>query len=132
MIIFVIDHLFKNIIKDGCFLFICLKYATNTGAAFSLLAGIPWTGFLLIAIALIVLAIVGYFYFKYKEKKLLRVSLALIFAGTLSNTLDRIFLGYVIDNFTLSFWPTFTVFNLADVTNLVGVILLITYLLKKK
>lgn len=131
MLIFVLDHLLKYLPKkEKCFLFICFKYTTNTGAAFSLFAHFAWTKFLLVAIALIILVVVGFFYFKFEDKKLLKWALALIFAGTLSNLLDRIILGYVIDVLTLPL-KNFPAFNLADVSNLVGVILLIIYLEKK-
>jgi signal peptidase II len=132
ILIFALDHLFKLIlVKKGCFLFMCLKMVTNTGAAFSIFAGMPWARILLIVIGIIVLIVVAYFYFKHHKNTLLKVSLALIFAGTISNLLDRIFLKYVIDYFSFSFWPTFSTFNLADVSNLAGVIILIIFLLKR-
>ncbi|MEM1536101.1 MAG: signal peptidase II [Candidatus Pacearchaeota archaeon] len=130
MLIFVFDHLLKNLSSNKCFLFLCLKHSINTGAAFSLFAGFPWIKFVLIVIASAVLIAVVIFYFKCGEKKLLKWALPLIFAGTLSNLLDRIFLGYAIDSLTFSFWASFPAFNIADASNLVGVVLLIIYLIK--
>jgi len=132
ILIFLADHIFKLFVKkSGCFLFICLKYVTNTGAAFSLFAGFSWARMLLIVIGLFILIIVAWFYFKYSHKNLVRIALALIFAGTISNLLDRIFMKYIIDYISLSFWPAFSTFNIADLSNVVGVILLIIFILKK-
>ncbi|MCS7134374.1 MAG: signal peptidase II [Candidatus Pacearchaeota archaeon] len=128
--VFIFDHVFKISPQEGCFFFICMEYGKNYGAAFSLFSGFPWINLILVTIGLFLLAVVCFFYFKTEEKSL-RIALALIFAGTLSNTLDRIFLGYVTDYFTFSFWKNFPTFNIADLTNTAGVILLIVSLLKK-
>ena len=132
ILIFAFDHFFKLLAKNtGCFLIICFKNAINTGAAFSLFAGFSWARILLVVVGIIILIIVGYFYFKNKDKRFLKIALVLIFAGTISNMLDRLFLGYVTDCFTLSFWRTFPTFNIADTSNLIGVIMLIVYLFKQ-
>ncbi|UCD20676.1 MAG: signal peptidase II [archaeon] len=132
VVVFVVDHIFKFIIaKKGCFLFMCLDYATNTGAAFSLFAGTAWARVLLIIVGVFILVIVAYFYFKTRDRLMLKIAFPLIFGGTISNLLNRLFLGYVVDIFTFSFWHQFPKFNIADVANLVGVILLIVYLLGK-
>ncbi len=54
--------------------------------------------------------------------------LILILAGALSNMLDRVYYGCVIDFIDLHFWP---IFNLADTFIVVGVLILIFKLLKK-
>lgn len=48
--------------------------------------------------------------------------LMLIFSGALSNIIDRLYFGCVIDFIDLKFWP---VFNLADVYITIGGIMLI-------
>ena len=61
---------------------------------------------ILLAIYLIFLII------KEKDKKLEIILLLFIFFGALSNLIDRLFLGFVVDYLELRY---FTVFNLADV-----------------
>jgi len=53
--------------------------------------------------------------------------LLLIFSGGISNTIDRLRFGCVIDFIDLKFWP---IFNLADVFIVAGVIMLIIANLK--
>ncbi|KKP78386.1 MAG: Lipoprotein signal peptidase [Candidatus Moranbacteria bacterium GW2011_GWF2_35_39] len=47
-------------------------------------------------------------------------SLLLIFSGAISNIIDRLFFGCVIDFIDLKFWP---VFNLADIYITIGVVI---------
>ena len=130
--VFVINAFFKIIaLQKKCFIF-CLNAVRNSGAAFSLFGHFSFIQLLLIIIALVVLFLTLYFYIKYSEKsKLVQWALPLIFAGTLCNLLDRIFYGYVIDYFPF-FSAGFFTFNIADLANFAGVILLIIFLLKKK
>lgn len=58
-----------------------------------------------------------------------KIFLLLIFSGAVSNMIDRIRLGCVVDYIDLKFWP---VFNLADVYITVGVILILALLLKSQ
>ncbi|MBU2633947.1 MAG: signal peptidase II [Nanoarchaeota archaeon] len=96
----------------------------NYGAAFGILQN--QTLFLII-VSLIVLGFCIYYFIKYKNKNQ-RIALSLIIAGTASNLIDRIFLGYVRDFINLQIWP---VFNLADSYNVIGVGLLIYFIIKK-
>ena len=93
----------------------------NYGAAFGILQGYT-TLFIIISIIVIVTCI---YYYKNKN---LRLALSFILAGTISNLIDRILLGYVRDFIDLRIWP---VFNLADSFNVIGVILLIYLSFKK-
>src|SRR3989344_634425 len=92
-----------------------LTTTINYGAAFSLFQG--YTIFLIIA-SLIALIICIYYY---KEKKL-RLGLNFLISGIIGNLIDRIFLGYVRDFINLRIFP---VFNLADMFNVIGVLLII-------
>ncbi|HLM84410.1 MAG TPA: signal peptidase II [Candidatus Bathyarchaeia archaeon] len=58
-----------------------------------------------------------------------KIFLILIFSGAISNIVDRIRLGCVVDYIDLKFWP---VFNLADVFITIGIILLLILNFKKK
>lgn len=124
-----IDRLSKAFfVKQSCFLIFCIKPSINFGASFGLFNGFNW---LLVLIALVVLGLIVYFFFISRKKidNLAQVALICLFAGTLGNLLDRIFFGYVFDWLTFSF-VNFPAFNLADLSNLVGVILLAIFLFK--
>jgi len=65
----------------------------------------------------------------YEKQQLTKISLALIFAGGVSNLIDRIFVGCVRDFIKVGFWPAF---NLADSAITVGVLLFLLTLFKDK
>lgn len=106
-----------------------LTYATNTGAAFSILRD---KQVLLIIVSIItVLALVCYLIkIKKKGATTLKIALSLIIGGALGNLIDRIRLNYVTDflDFTLI---DFAIFNFADVFVILGVALLSFMLLFK-
>ena len=103
------------------------RYAENTGAAFSALAG---SGMLLILLtaALIAAAIVWYLR-HLKCNRWLAAGVTLIIAGGLGNLYDRLTLGYVIDFIEVLF-VKFAIFNVADVAVVCGTICLIIGILK--
>lgn len=83
----------------------------NSGAAFGILAGSTF---------LFILAFFGIMLFIYRSRGLffgdpyLRLSVSLLIGGAVSNLVDRLRVGFVIDYLKLpllSFWPSF---NLAD------------------
>lgn len=92
-----------------------LRYAQNTGAAFSMFSG---GGALLIAAGALLVALVTVFAFREKNK-LAKFALSLVALGGLSNLLDRLLYGYVVDYVDLLFMR-FAVFNVADVMVTVG------------
>ena len=111
------------------------KMVRNYGAAWGVLAG---KQVFLIVLNFIYLAIFAYFFFsilftKKEEKKhflwLLTVACAFIFAGGIGNLYDRIGFGYVRDFIQFDFWQEFPVFNFADVSLCVGVVVFIVYLI---
>ncbi len=111
---------------DFCNAVLCIKPATNTGAAFGILQGLNW---LFIAIGLFVLALI---FFTLKKCKItyLKIALILTLSGTTSNLIDRIFYGYVQDFIAFGF-VNFPSFNLADTFNFIGAIMLIVILISK-
>lgn len=113
-----------HILIDGLF---NLTYVRNTGASFSMFEGFGIGFFAVITIA--ALAAIIYYYFHTHDMRI-QLCLALIFAGAVGNFIDRIWLGYVRDFFSVFIfgWP-FPVFNVADICISVGfVLLVITYL----
>lgn len=105
-----------------------LTYLRNPGAAFGFLPG--QTGFLVIISIAAVGAIIYLLSTLPIDKKLLRIGLSLGLTGAVGNLLDRVLYGYVVDMFDLSFWPG--VFNIADLTIVTGVLLIIAELWKGK
>jgi len=104
--------------------FFRLLHVHNTGAAFGIFQDY--------AIVLTIIDIIGAcfilfaVFFLYKKLPFLdslpfKVSLALIFGGTIGNLIDRLSQGYVTDFIDFNFWATF---NIADSAVVVGAILL--------
>lgn len=113
-----INHFFiqsKEIIGN----FFKLNYISNYNIAFSL----PLSGWWLnIVIILTILALIHYLIYLIIKKDQTKVSLVLlIIIGASSNLFDRIKYGYVIDYLDLKY---FTIFNLADVMIVFGVVCL--------
>jgi signal peptidase II len=102
-------------------------YQANYNIAFSLpLAG----GWLMVLILLIIIALIWFFVYCYQEQDYARLApIASIILGASSNLSDRYRYGRVIDYLDLSY---FTVFNLADVMIVAGVLIFIIFLYKKK
>jgi signal peptidase II len=102
------------------------RYAENPGAAFSFLrdfaAALRRPLLLLVALAAMIFIV---FYYRRTDEKqgVLRVALALVFAGALGNFLDRVRFGYVIDFIDWHWYESFTwpTFNVADACISVGV-----------
>ena len=96
-----------NIIKNV----LGFRYIENTGAAFGILKN---QRFFFIAITIVALFLIGYYFFALKQNQINKTALVFVFAGTLGNFLDRIFKGYVID--FIDIMPIdFPIFNFADV-----------------
>lgn len=99
---------------------------TNTGGAFSFFSG---DNVMVIILNFILIAMVARFIFMYKDRirKLMGVALILVIAGGTSNLIDRVFKGYVMD--FIDFGHKFPVFNLADITLIVGWIIFVICIL---
>ena len=97
-----------------------ITYVENTGAAFSILTG---NTMLIIIISFILLFVLYKYVFvgdKYNSVKYL------ILGGIISNLIDRIFRGYVIDYLDFNiFGYSFPIFNIADICIVIGSILFI-------
>lgn len=103
--------------------FFRLTHAQNTGAAFSIFYGKSDILTVVSIIGIILLLIyffVAYRRFPYLDTWVNKVSLSLIFSGTLGNLIDRIHFGRVTDFIDVGPWP---VFNIADSSIVVGVII---------
>ena len=99
---------------------VALRYAENTGMAFSLLSGRPWLLGVLSA-ALIVLGALALR--RYRLGALPSVAAMLMLGGAAGNMLDRLLRGYVVDMVETLFIQ-FPIFNLADACLTVGCVLM--------
>ncbi len=131
----VIDQFFKNFINTNYnklinkdLLFFTLEYVKNNGAAFNILSG---NRLLLSCISILSSIILIYLIFIKENNLVNKYGLSFILAGSLGNGLDRIIDGYVIDFIKIRF-INFPVFNLADISINLGVLILIIGYLKYK
>ena len=102
-----------------------LKTVHNYGAAWSSFSGARWL--LVAATSLIVLVILSLLVRRVVRHPLGVLAGCLILSGGLGNILDRVRLGYVVDMFHLQFWPSYPVFNVADVCIVSGCVLGLIY-----
>jgi len=108
--------------------FFSFAFTPNYYMAFSL----PIGGWVLNAAILIALGILTYYLVNLKNKNRNIMEVYLVFfilAGALSNIIDRLVCGYVIDYLHLQY---FTVFNVADIMISIGALILIIFNLNKK
>lgn len=99
-------------------------YTENIGAAWSIFSGNQLALIIISIIAIIF--IIFYIIFEKTNSKLLYVSLAFILGGAIGNMIDRIALGYVRDFIKFEF-INFPIFNIADISLTIGVILIIIF-----
>ncbi len=123
-----IDQISKNYIKDNYyklmnkdFIIFTYEYVKNSGAAFNLFEG---NRLFLSLVSIISSMIIFYFIFIKETKILDKYGLSFILAGSLGNGVDRILDGNVIDFIRLKF-INFPVFNIADISINIGVLILI-------
>ncbi len=103
-----------------------LRFALNTGMAFSLLSGEQT--FLVLFTTVLMLAVAYWLFFKSKGKTLQQVAFVLIIAGGVGNLIDRATTGEVVDYINLLFMD-FAIFNFADICVCVGAGLFILHTL---
>lgn len=106
-----------------------LTYLENKGAAFGL-----WDSrWFLIGINIVIIVVVLRLLLskKYELTKLLKMAYSLILAGGITNLIDRIFRGYVIDYIDITELFDYPVFNFADICIIVGVAIIILTIITK-
>jgi signal peptidase II len=113
--------------------FFYLTSHRNQGAAWGILQGQMWFFYI---ITIIVIGVVVYYIQQYgKESKLAGVALSLILAGAIGNFIDRVVRKEVVDFAdTYIFTYDFPIFNVADSSLVIGVILVMiaTFLDERK
>ena len=89
-----------------------LTFATNKGAAWGIFHEMPA---LLCVIRIFFIGLLFSFYMRGIFGKTVQLGLLLLLSGALSNMIDSILLGYVVDMIHLRFWEyDYPIFNLAD------------------
>ena len=92
----------------------------NTGVAFGMFQGM---NDVFKVLAVIVALVIIYYYPRIPDREWpLKLAMILQFAGAIGNLLDRIFVGYVVDFISIG---NFAVFNIADSSITIGVVVLI-------
>lgn len=106
-----------------------LTYVQNTGAAFGI--GSNSTS-MFIAVNIVIIGLIAYFIYSKKEEisNSILIALYLIIAGGISNLIDRIIRGFVIDYIDILQLIKYPVFNLADVFIVMGCIVIAIYIIK--
>ncbi|MEX2947833.1 signal peptidase II [Staphylococcus warneri] len=137
-LIIVIDQVTKWIIASSMKIgdsyevipnFLNITSHRNNGAAWGILSGKMFFFYIITVIILIVLVL---FFIKEAQYNLfMQLAISLLFAGALGNFIDRLFNGEVVDFIdTNIFGYDFPIFNVADSSLTIGVILVIIALLK--
>ena len=110
--------------------FLDLTHIHNFGVSFGLFAGLisPW---ILVVIGLLVVIFIYYLMISSSDK-IEKMGLLIIISGAISNIIDRILNGYVIDfiylNYRDLYWPAF---NFADIYITIGILMILIKIFKK-
>lgn len=104
--------------------FLSITSHRNSGAAWGMLQGKMWLFYIITVFVIIMLV---YFYKKEAtDNLLLQLSLTMLIAGALGNFIDRVLFQEVVDMIdTMIFSYDFPIFNVADSSLTIGVILML-------
>jgi len=102
------------------------RQVRNPGTAFGIVQTRSWLLFL-VSVVIMAVVLVALWMWGRPGSRFFRFSLGLIVGGALGNIVDRVALGEVVDFIDFRFWP---VFNLADVAIVTGVFLVLLVVLK--
>ena len=125
---YIITKNYKSLINKDLILF-SIDYVKNFGAAFNLFDGSRI--FLSIVSIIITILLIFIILNNNNTTNIDLYSFSFILGGTMGNGVDRITNGYVIDFISLNF-INFPVFNIADVSINIGLILIIYGFVKDK
>lgn len=105
-----------------------LTYVENKGALWGILSGNRYI--LIILSILAIYGIIKYFLLDENIKKIELISYSLMLGGVIGNLIDRLFYGYVVDFLDFR-WLSYNypVFNIADSSIVIGVILLLIHMI---
>lgn len=114
--IIAIDQMSKFFVKKYYF------YTENFGIAF----GIPFKGIPLLITNGFLIALIAFFIWKYMNIEDLKgfISASLLLGGSISNYIERLINGKVVDFIDLKFWPSF---NIADAAIMLGMLIFLLF-----
>ena len=137
LIIFILDQITKSLISTYLKLnesieiikdFFYIRYINNKGASWGILEN---NRILLIGLSIIAIIMIIRYSYSFKKTKLNTYGFGLLLGGILGNLSDRLIFGYVKDFLDfIIFRYDFPVFNIADISIVIGVVLLIISILK--
>lgn len=115
--------------------FFDLRWAENTGGAFSFMHTQPWV--ILLVSSVMILAILVWAFRMPQKQVIVQLAFGLIIGGAIGNLIDRVRYGFVIDflhffvirNGEEYFWPTFNVADMAIVGG-IGLFMFLTIFTK--
>ena len=117
-----------NTIINKDFILFKLDLIKNYGAAFNIFSG---SRLFLSLISIIFSIILIYFILRKKDSSILNLfSYSFILGGSIGNGIDRVVKGFVIDFININF-INFPVFNIADISINIGLILLLYQIFKR-
>ncbi len=137
LLIFILDQITKSLISTYLKLnesieiikdFFYIRYINNKGASWGILEN---NRILLIGLSIIAIIMIIRYSYSFKKTKLNTYGFGLLLGGILGNLSDRLIFGYVKDFLDfIIFRYDFPVFNIADISIVIGVVLLIISILK--
>lgn len=133
IIIIAIDQLTKGLIIGKTFTiipeFLSFQYTKNSGAAFGV-GSSNSTLIIIFDIILVIIAIVALIWLLKNNKNNIKIyGVSFILSGGISNLIDRLFRGYVVDFIDVNIFD-FPCFNIADIFIVIGVVWLIIIIVK--
>ena len=106
-----------------------ITYAENTGGAFSV--GQEKTIQIIISNIIIIGIVIRFLFIQFeKMDNITKIILSMVLSGGISNLLDRLLRGFVVDYLDITQFLKFPIFNLADVYVVIGWIMLVVITVK--
>ena len=114
--------------------FLDFTFVENRGVAFGVFSGQKW---LILVLTAAIIVFLLYFFVKMprtREYQLVRAAMVPVLAGAVGNLLDRVFRGYVVDFFEITFisWPVFNMADIFVVTGVIALAILILFVIKEE
>jgi len=95
---------------------VSITHVVNRGAAFGVLPQFQWLYLAVAAIVVVYILLAGH---RFGTTWYRQMMLGFILGGAISNGVDRLFQGYVVDFINFHWWP---VFNVADSAIVIGIL----------
>ena len=124
-LVIALDHFTKWLVSNGLPLnaeiwqgdFVSIHHVVNRGAAFGVLPQFQWLYLVVAFIVAVYILVAGH---RFGTTWYRQMALGLVLGGAISNGVDRLLQGYVVDFIDFHFWP---VFNVADSAVVIGLVL---------